>query len=80
MLHNMIVRMKMPGSSFDRAVGGFLFWPLDGPVIPDKLIQKTINFNNMPSLDQFVIVLSFVENVNFVFEDDALKEIVNWGK
>lgn len=74
----MIIRMKA-GFCFDPAIGRFLFWPMDGPVIPDKIIQKEIDFNVMASLDQFVIVLSFIENIMFVFDEDALHEIVSWG-
>lgn len=67
------------GFSFDPAIGRFLFWPLDGPVIPDKVVQKQIDFNKMGSLDQFVLILSFVENVVFSFDEDAVHEIVSWG-
>jgi hypothetical protein len=67
------------GLSFDPAIGRFLFWPLDGPFIPDKIIQKRVDHNNMGSLNQFMIILSFVENITFTFEDDALHEIVEWG-
>jgi hypothetical protein len=77
-ISNMIIRMK-GGFCFDPAIGRFLFWPLDGPIIPDKIIQKQIDHNNMGSLNQFVIILSFMENVIFQFEDDALHEIVSWG-
>jgi hypothetical protein len=31
------------GASFDSTIGRFLFWPLDGPVIPDKLVRRRIN-------------------------------------
>lgn len=74
----MIIRMKS-GSSFDPAIGRFLFWPLDGPVIPDNVIQKQIDHTKFASLNQFAIILSFVENAHFMFEDDALSEIVAWG-
>ena len=40
----MIIRMKS-GACSDRAVGRFMFWPLDGPVITDKLTQRQIDNN-----------------------------------
>ena len=67
------------GLSFDPAVGRFLFWPLDGPVIPDTIVEKEIDYHTMASLNQFVVILSFIENVIFSFESDALHEIVSWG-
>ncbi|CAF1117834.1 unnamed protein product [Rotaria sordida] len=77
-ISNMIIRMKS-GSCFDPAIGRFLFWPLDGPVIPDKVVQKQIDYQRMASLDQFIIILSFMENVIFSFEEDAVHEMVLWG-
>ena len=74
----MIIRMKS-GACFDPAVGRFIFWPVDGPVIPDKLTQRQIDNNLFASLDQFVVVLSFIENVIFSFEDDAVNEMILWG-
>jgi hypothetical protein len=41
-------------------------------------VQRQIDDNEMTSLDQFVIILSFVENVIFSFEHDAVREIVLW--
>lgn len=64
---------------FDPAIGRFLFWPLEGPVILDTIEQKKINFVVMPSLEQFCVVLSFIENVVFIFDTDALEEIISWG-
>lgn len=74
----MVIRMKS-GACFDPAIGRFIFWPLDGPVILDKLIHRQIDNNVFPTLDQFGIILSFVENVIFSFENDALTKIVEWG-
>ena len=74
----MIIRMKS-GACFDPAVGRFIFWPVDGPVIPDKLTQRQIDNNLFASLDQFVVVSSFIENVIFSFEDDAVNEMILWG-
>jgi hypothetical protein len=54
----------------------FFFWSLDGQVIPSKVVQRQSDDNEMKSLDQFVIILSFVENVIFSFEHDAVREIV----
>ena len=74
----MIISMKS-GACFDPAVGRFMFWPLDGPVIPDKLTQRQIDNNLFASLDQFVVILSFIENVIFSFEEDAVNEMILWG-
>ena len=74
----MIIRMKS-GASFDPAIGRFVFWPLDGPVILDKIMHEQIDNTLFASLDQFVIILSFVENVIFSFEDDAIIEMIEWG-
>ena len=74
----MIIRMKA-GACFDPAIGRFIFWPLDGPVIPDKLIHQLIDNNSYASLDQFVLILSFIENVVFAFDDDAINEMISWG-
>lgn len=74
----MIIRMKA-GSCFDPAIGRFLFWPLDGPVIPDPVIHNYIDCYKKASLNQFVIILSFIENVIFAFEDDGVQEVVSWG-
>jgi hypothetical protein len=67
------------GACFDPAIGRFLFLPLDGPVIPDKLTHRLIDNAQYATLEQFVIILSFVENVIFTFEDDAITDIVTWG-
>ncbi|CAF3700030.1 unnamed protein product [Rotaria sp. Silwood1] len=77
-ISNMIIRMKS-GACFDPAIGRFIFWPLDGPVIPDKLMQRQIDNNLSASLHQFVVTLSFVENAIFSFEDDAIAEMITWG-
>ena len=74
----MIIRMKS-GACFDPAVDQFIFWPLDEPVIHDKLTQRQIVNNLFASLDQFVVVLSFIQNVIFSFEDDAVNEMILWG-
>jgi hypothetical protein len=74
----MIIRMKS-GACFDPAIGRFLFWPFDGPVIPDRLVHRVIDMNRYPSLEQFVLVLSFIENVTFAFDPEAIQEIVTWG-
>jgi len=67
------------GLSFDPAIGRFLFWPLDGPVILDEVAPKKVDFDKMASLNQLAIILSFMENIIFQFEEDALHEIVSWG-
>lgn len=74
----MIIRIKNE-MTFDPAIGRFMFWPLGGPVILDTIEQKTINYDRIPSLEQFCVVLSFIENVVFSFDQDALIEIVTWG-
>ncbi|CAF1489565.1 unnamed protein product [Adineta ricciae] len=78
LVSNMVMRMKA-GLGCDPMIGRFLFWPLDGPVIPDKITQQRVDYTKMSSLNQFAIILSFVENVIFKFEEDALEEIVLWG-
>ncbi|CAF1256015.1 unnamed protein product [Rotaria magnacalcarata] len=75
---NMIIRVKS-GACFDPAIGRFIFWPLDGPVIPDKLIQRQIDNKMYPSLSQFAIILSFIENSIFSFDEDAINEMIEWG-
>lgn len=72
------MRMKA-GGSYDPAVGRFMFWPFDGPVILDTLEAKKIDYKCTASLNQFGIILSFIENVIFAFEQNALREIVDWG-
>lgn len=67
------------GANFDPAIGRFLFWPLDGPIILDRITTDVVDNEIMPSLEQFAIILSFIENVIFRFEDEALHEIVRWG-
>ncbi|CAF4985567.1 unnamed protein product, partial [Rotaria socialis] len=74
----MIIRIKA-GACFDPAIGRFIFWPLDGPVIPDKLIQRQIDNKKYPSLAQFAIILSFIENSIFSFDEDAINEMIDWG-
>ncbi|CAM4789040.1 unnamed protein product [Rotaria magnacalcarata] len=78
LISNMIIRMKS-GACFDPAIGRFIFWPLDGPVIPDKLVHRQIDNHLFPSLHQFGIILSFIENVVFSFEDDGINEMILWG-
>ncbi|CAF4844730.1 unnamed protein product [Rotaria socialis] len=77
-ISNMIIRIKA-GACFDPAIGRFIFWPLDGPVIPDKLIQRQIDNKKYPSLAQFAIILSFIENSIFSFDEDAINEMIDWG-
>ncbi|CAF2018105.1 unnamed protein product [Rotaria magnacalcarata] len=77
-ISSIIIRMK-GGSCFDPAIGRFLFWPIDGSIIPDKLKQNQIDHYKMASLEQYVIILSFIENFIFAFEDDAIHEMVVWG-
>ena len=74
----MIIRMKS-GAAFDPALGRFIFWVLDGPVIPDTLEQREIDTHMYASLDQFVVILSFIENATFTFQHDAITEIIDWG-
>jgi hypothetical protein len=77
-ISNMVIRMKS-GACFDPAIGRFLFWPLDGPVIPDRLFYRSVDTDNYPSMEQFVVALSFIENVTFSFEQEAIEEVVKWG-
>jgi hypothetical protein len=67
------------GALFDPAIGRFLFWPLDGPVIPDKLSHRQLDNHLYPSLYQFVVILSFIENVILTFDVDAIAEVITWG-
>lgn len=67
------------GAAFDPSIGRFMFWALDGPVIPDKLIRRRINHTIYPSLKQFVLILSFIENVMFQFDVDAAEIMIEWG-
>jgi hypothetical protein len=67
------------GALFDPVIGRFLFWPLDGPVIPDKLSYPQLDNTRYPSLNQYVMILSFIENVIFNFDEDAIHEVINWG-
>ena len=71
----MIICIKS-GAYFDPSVGRFMFWPLDGPIIPDKLTQRQVDNNLFGSLDQFVVILSFIKNVVFSFEDNAVNEMI----
>lgn len=67
------------GAVFDPSIGRFLFWPLDGPVIPDTLSRPQLDNLVSPSLHQFAIMLSFIENVVFTFDMDAITELIQWG-
>ncbi|CAF1213934.1 unnamed protein product [Adineta ricciae] len=77
-ISSMVIRMKS-GATFDPSIGRFLFWALDGPVIPDKLKRRNIDNSVFPTLNQFVVVLSFIENTIFEFDLDAVEAIVEWG-
>ncbi|CAF1225298.1 unnamed protein product [Rotaria magnacalcarata] len=77
-ISSIVIRLK-GRSCFGPSISRFLFWPTDEPVVPDKLEQKQIDCYKIASLEQYVIILSFMWNVIFVFDDDAIHEMMVWG-
>ncbi|CAF1439370.1 unnamed protein product [Adineta steineri] len=65
-------------STFDPITGRFLSWLLNGSVILGEVTQERTAYTTTDSLNQFAIILSFIENVIFTFEEDALQDVASW--
>ncbi|CAF2102091.1 unnamed protein product [Rotaria magnacalcarata] len=66
---------SMADALFERTV----IWPLDGDVIPTASCVKYIDEKKYMSLEQFSVVMSFMENFNLFFTIDANERMIEWS-
>ncbi|CAF2164389.1 unnamed protein product [Rotaria magnacalcarata] len=66
---------SMADALFERTV----IWPLDGDVIPTASSVKYIDEKKYMSLEQFSVVMSFMENFNLFFTIDANERMIEWS-
>lgn len=72
-----VTRLKA-GGSWDPMIGRFTWWVLDGPPIMEPLLPPVLE-SSLPSIEQFGYACSLFRNCTFIYDDDALKKVINWG-
>ena len=72
-----VTRLKA-GGSWDPMIGRFSWWILDGPPIMEPLVEPILAAST-PSVEQFALAANLFRNCVFVYDDDALKRVVDWG-
>jgi hypothetical protein len=55
-----------------------ILWPLDGDVIPTASCASTIDNMKLMSIEQFSIVMSFIENIKIYFTKEANEKMIRW--
>jgi hypothetical protein len=66
------------GTMADALYERTIIWPLDGDVIPTTSCITDINSAKYMSLEQFAVVISFIENINLHFHTDANETMITW--
>lgn len=65
----------MADALFERTI----IWPLDGDVILTGSCVKKIDEHKYPSLEQFSLIISFMENFNLLFAAEADNKMIAWS-
>ncbi|CAF3961459.1 unnamed protein product [Rotaria sp. Silwood1] len=66
------------GSMADALFERTMIWPLDGEVIPTASCVMDIDTSKYMSIQQFAIVVSFIENIDLYFDKDANERMIVW--
>src|SRR5690348_13455718 len=56
-----------------------MFWPLSGPTLRTRQCLDRLDNTKYPTLAQFSLLISFVENREFYFDNDSNEILVEWG-
>lgn len=72
-----VTRLKA-GGSWDPMIGRFTWWVLDGPPIMEPSVAPVLD-PSLPSIEQFGFACSLFRNCIFLYDDDALKTVIDWG-
>ena len=70
---------RMANELYDALFERFVIWTLGGTLIKTADCLESIDHNRYPTLQQFAITCSFVENTSFVFAKDAEKIVTEWA-
>ena len=55
-----------------------VIWPLDGEVIPTASCVSQIDPAKYMTLEQYSIIIGFLENINLYFDKEANEQMVAW--
>ena len=66
------------GSVADALLERTILWPLDGDTIPTASCATMIDNAKHMTIEQFAIVISFIENTHIYFDENANKRMVDW--
>ena len=69
----------MANELYDALFERFIIWTLSGNLIKTADCLKSVDHSRYPTLQQFSIICSYVENTTFDFEEDAGKIITVWA-
>jgi hypothetical protein len=64
---------------YDALFERFIIWTLSGSLIKTSHCLKSVDYHRYPTLQQFSIICSFVENTTLDFEEAAEKTITDWA-
>lgn len=56
-----------------------MIWPLDGDVILTASPVMTIDEQKYLSLEQFSLIMSFMENIHLYFTSEANDRMIQWS-
>jgi hypothetical protein len=56
----------------------FLFWVLAGDAIATDIIRPQWDFSRSPTMEQFAVIMSFLELIELHFENDANVRMIEW--
>jgi hypothetical protein len=66
------------GSMADALFERTIIWPLDGHVIPTASCVTDIDSSRYMSIEQFAVVISFIENINLYFDKTSNEKMITW--
>ncbi|CAF1683434.1 unnamed protein product, partial [Rotaria magnacalcarata] len=66
------------GSMADALYERTILWPLDGDIIPTASCITDLDSSKYMSLEQFAMVLSFIENIDLYFDENANEQMIKW--
>ena len=69
----------MSNELYDALFERFIIWTLGGNLIKTADCLELVDHIRYPTLQQFAIICSFMENTNFNFDDDAGMVITEWA-
>ncbi|CAF1027670.1 unnamed protein product [Rotaria magnacalcarata] len=66
------------GSMADALYERTILWPLDGDIIPTASCITDLDSSKYMSLEQFAMVLSFIESIDLYFDENANEQMIKW--